>query len=53
VEITEVNGPDIKSENTFGREDVRAVTRTATAQGDRYEHSFPPHSYTMLKARLS
>jgi alpha-N-arabinofuranosidase len=53
VEITEVNGPDIKSENTFGREDVRAVTRTATAQGDRFAYSFPPHSYSMLKARLA
>jgi alpha-N-arabinofuranosidase len=52
VEATEVNGPDIKSENDFGRETVRPVTRPVPAEPGRLQYRFPPHSYTMLKARL-
>ena len=52
VEATEVNGPDIKSENDFGKSPVTPATRRATAQGNRLRYSFPPHSYTMLKVRL-
>ena len=53
VEATEVNGPDIKSENDFGKVTVAPVARRATAQANRLRYSFPPHSYTMLKARLA
>ena len=35
VEVWEVNGPDIKAENDFGSTKVRAVERSATAQGNR------------------
>ena len=52
VEVTEVNGPDIKSENDFGKMTVAPVVRRATAEGKRLRYSFPPHSYTMLKGRL-
>ncbi len=52
VEVWEVNGPDIKAENDFDSTKVRAVSRPASAQGDHLTYSFPPHSYTMLKARL-
>jgi alpha-N-arabinofuranosidase len=53
VAVTEVNGPDIKSENDFGKTTVQPVTRSATADGRRLRYTFPAHSYTMLKARLS
>jgi len=52
VEAWEVNGPDIKAENDFGSTKVHAVERSAAAQGNHLAYSFPPHSYTMLKARL-
>ena len=52
IEVTEVNGPDIKSENDFGKTTVTPVSRRATPQGSRLRYSFPAHSYTMLKARL-
>jgi alpha-N-arabinofuranosidase len=52
VEATEVNGPDIKSENDFGKMTVGPVARRAAAQGNRLRYSFPPHSYTMLKTQL-
>jgi len=53
VEATEVNGPDLKSENDFGKMTVTPVAKRAAAQGNRLRYSFPPHSYTMLKARLA
>ncbi len=52
VEVAEVNGPDIKSENNFDSIAVQAVRKPATANGRRLIYRFPPHSYTMLKARL-
>jgi alpha-N-arabinofuranosidase len=52
VEISEVNGPDIKADNDFGATRVQTVTRSATAEGRKLRCRFPPHSYTMLKAKL-
>jgi len=52
VEITEVNGPDIKSENSFDSTTVKTAQRSAKADGHKFRHSFPAHSYTMLKAKL-
>ncbi len=53
VEVAEVNGPDIKAENDFGSTKVATVKRQATAQGRKLQYRFPPHSYTMLKAKLA
>jgi len=53
VEIAEVNGPDIKAENDFGSTKVSAVQRSATASGKKFTTRFAPHSYTMLKVKLS
>jgi len=52
IEAWEVNGPDIKAENDFDSTKVRPARRPAAAAGNRLSYSFPPHSYTMLKARL-
>ena len=53
VSVSEVNGPDIKAENDFNKSTVKAVERSVTADGRQLSYSFPPHSFTMLKARLS
>jgi alpha-L-arabinofuranosidase len=53
VEVAEVNGPDIKAENDFGSTKVQAATRSANADGNKLRYRFPPHSYTMLKAKLT
>ena len=53
VEISEVNGPDVKSENDFGKETVKVSTRAAQAAGAKLSYRFPAHSYTMLKVRIS
>jgi len=51
--VDEVNGPDIKAANDFGKTVVRVQSRTARAQGKTLEHRFPAHSFTQLKAQLA
>ena len=53
VEITEVNGLDIKAENSFDRALVKPTERSTTAQGKMLRYSFPAHSYTMIRAQLA
>jgi alpha-N-arabinofuranosidase len=53
VEVSEVNGPDIKAENDFNSTKVSTAVHSATAEGSRMQYSFPAHSFTMLKARLA
>ena len=53
VTVTEVNGPDLKSENNFDGATVKPAERSATAQGNTLHHRFAPHSYTMLKATVA
>ncbi len=52
VEISEVNGPDVKSQNAFGSTTVKTVRRMGKADGRKFTYSFPAHSYSMLKAQL-
>jgi alpha-N-arabinofuranosidase len=52
VEISEVNGPDIKSQNDFQTTTVKTMQRIAQAEGRKFTYSFPAHSYSMLKAKL-
>jgi len=52
VEVSEVNGPDIKAENNFDSTAVRTVERSITSEGSRLQYSFPAHSFTLLKAKL-
>jgi alpha-N-arabinofuranosidase len=51
--VSEVNGPDIKAENTFGSQKVGVRTSSTNVANNRLIYSFPPHSYTMLKGQLS
>jgi alpha-N-arabinofuranosidase len=53
VSVSEVNGPELKSENDFGKTTVKTVERSITANGRTLRYSFPAHSYTMLKAKLA
>ena len=52
VQVTEVNGPDIKAENDFGKTLVAAKDKSVNASGNSLSYSFPPHSYTQIRARL-
>jgi len=53
VQVSEVNGPDIKAENDFGVTKVKASPKSASADGNTLRMTLPPHSYTMLKAKIS
>ena len=53
VMVSEVNGPDIKAMNDFGKTLVKTNTSTVAASGNAMTYSFPPHSYTQLKGNLA
>jgi alpha-N-arabinofuranosidase len=53
VTVMEVNGPDIKSENDFNITRVKAIQKSAAAQGKSLTYSFPAHSFTMLQVKLA
>jgi alpha-N-arabinofuranosidase len=53
VTVSEVNGPDIKAENDFGKTLVKTRTGTVAASGNAMTLTFPPHSYTQLKATVA
>ncbi|MBN1997031.1 alpha-N-arabinofuranosidase [candidate division KSB1 bacterium] len=51
--VYEVNGPDIKTENTFGSEPVKTINKPVIeVSGNRFTYEFPPHSYVMIKGKL-
>jgi alpha-N-arabinofuranosidase len=53
VKVYEVNGPDIKSMNDFGVENVKTVSRSdLNPKGNTVTYSFPAHSLTMLKGKI-
>ncbi|MBP8302896.1 MAG: alpha-N-arabinofuranosidase [Phycisphaerae bacterium] len=52
-QVFEVNGPDVKAENDFGKEQVRTVQRPDLhASGKAITCSFPPHSFTLMKGAV-
>jgi alpha-N-arabinofuranosidase len=51
--VDEVNGPDIKATNDFGKTVVRTQSRTVRTQGKTLQYRFPAHSFTQLKAQLA
>jgi len=52
--VYEVNGPDIKAMNDFGKELVKTVNRPdVKIKGDLLTYSFPPHSFTMIKGNIN
>ena len=53
VRIFEINGPDIKSVNDFGAENVKTVAGPdLKVRGNSFTYSFPPHSLTMIMGKL-
>lgn len=53
VSVSVVNGPDIKSENDFDKTTVETVTSTTKANGKKLQFRFAPHSFTLLKGKVS
>jgi alpha-N-arabinofuranosidase len=54
VRVLTVNGPDIKSENSFNTPDeVTTRETTISAEGKLFPYTFEPHSVTALVADIS
>ncbi len=54
MEVYEVNGPDIKAMNDFGKTTVQTMKKpNVNASGESFKYSFPPHSFTLMKGRIS
>ncbi len=53
VEVSEVNAPDIKAENSFESTAVKTIQRSAKVERNLVRYCVPAHSYTMLKATLA
>ncbi len=52
--VYEVNGPDIKAMNDFGKEPVKTVPKPdVSASGENFSYSFPPHSFTLMKGTIA
>jgi alpha-L-arabinofuranosidase len=53
LNIFEINGTDIKSENNFNKEEVKTSEKPAVKpDGNKLTYDFPPHSITMIKAKI-
>ena len=54
VEVYEINGPDIKAENTVGKTNVSTVRKADLRNpgNANLRYSFPAHSITMLKGKV-
>lgn len=51
--IYEVNGKDIKDENSKDKQLVKIKTSEMNVKGDQFTYSFPAHSYTMIIVPLA
>jgi alpha-N-arabinofuranosidase len=53
IEVFEVNGPDVKSSNDFGRTEVETRQKNPVrAKGNVLTYDFPAHSFTQLRAQI-
>jgi len=46
--VYEVNGKDIKDQNSAEKQLVKTTTKELSVKGDKLSYSFPAHSYTMI-----
>jgi alpha-N-arabinofuranosidase len=54
MQIYEVNGPDIKAVNDFGKTTVKTLQKPGiSVSGNSFTYSFPPHSFTLMKGTIS
>jgi alpha-N-arabinofuranosidase len=53
MKVFEVNGPDIKAMNDFGKETVKTVQKSdINVSGESFNYPFPPHSFTLIKGEI-
>jgi alpha-N-arabinofuranosidase len=47
--INEVNAKELTAENSPAAQNVKTVTTTRKASGEKFTHTFPAHSYTLIR----
>ena len=47
--IYEVNGKDIKDQNSPEKQQVKTISKEISVKGDKLIYKFPAHSYTMIR----
>jgi len=52
--VYEINGPDIKTENDFGKTNVETKKKASlkVKKSDKITYDFPAHSFTMIKGSI-
>lgn len=51
--IYEVNGPDIKAMNDFGKENIKTqIKPELKVKGSSFNYTFPAHSFTLMKGKI-
>lgn len=51
--VNEINSAHLNDENTVNEQKVKAVEKTINTTGDNFTYTFPPHSFTQLRIKLS
>jgi len=53
-EVYEVNGPDTKADNDFGKTQVETKQKPVIKvnKSDQFSYSFPAHSFTLIKGKI-
>lgn len=51
--VYEVNGKNIKDENSFQKQLVKTKTKETQVKGKEFTYTFPAHSYTMIRIPVS
>lgn len=50
--VEEINGPDIKAENSLTEQKVKVSTKEMSVSGSRFSYRFPAHSFTMMRVPI-
>jgi alpha-N-arabinofuranosidase len=51
--VTEINSPDLKDENSVNEQKVKPVEKNINTAGDNFTYSFPAHSFTQIRIKLT
>lgn len=51
--IQEVNGKNLKDQNSSKEQLVKTNTKSMAAKGDKFTYTFPAHSYTLIRIPVS
>ncbi len=51
--VSEINSAAINDENSVNEQKVKTMEKTISTSGDNFNYTFPPHSFTQLRIKLT